>query len=292
MGKLIDLTGQHFGELIVISRGSNTKDNQAQWNCKCSCGKELLISSKTLRKGSIFSCGCKRITRCKDISNQKFGLLIAIEPIGHDNSNKKLWKCRCDCGNEKIIRASDLIAGKIKSCGCLKTEVLSSDLTGKRFGYLTAIKQIGQGKRKDFLWLCKCDCGGEIIVSTNNLTSGNTQSCGCLVSKGEIKICNWLKEHNISFAKQFVFPDLLGKNKTPLRFDVAILENDKPIKLIEFQGPQHYTNIFKLSAEEWEYSLQRDEMKRQYCKEKDIPLLEIKYNEAIEEKLELFIYEN
>lgn len=58
-----------------------------------------------------------------------------------------------------------------------------SDLTGLRFGRLTAIEKVGvtcQGKRGSrSLWLCKCDCGNEKIVVRNSLVTGNTQSCGC-----------------------------------------------------------------------------------------------------------------
>ncbi len=52
------------------------------------------------------------------------------------------------------------------------------DLTGQKFNRLTAIKYLGGRK-----WRCKCDCGRIIDVFTNNLTRGNTKSCGCLNSE-------------------------------------------------------------------------------------------------------------
>lgn len=58
------------------------------------------------------------------------------------------------------------------------------DLTGQKFGKLTVIKRVenyirpsGKAAAK---WLCVCDCGNEIEVITNSLTSKQTQSCGCL----------------------------------------------------------------------------------------------------------------
>lgn len=58
------------------------------------------------------------------------------------------------------------------------------DLTGRRFGLLTALVRIaGQGKlagRKDARWRCVCDCGGESVPSTGRLMSGHAKSCGCL----------------------------------------------------------------------------------------------------------------
>lgn len=52
------------------------------------------------------------------------------------------------------------------------------DLTGQRFGSLTAKKYVG-AKDGDAKWLCQCDCGNESIVYANNLKRGTTKSCGC-----------------------------------------------------------------------------------------------------------------
>ena len=59
------------------------------------------------------------------------------------------------------------------------------DITGQRFGRLTAIKLIPKEERtwsnKERAWLCKCDCGNEIIVRQRSLRSARmTKSCGCL----------------------------------------------------------------------------------------------------------------
>ncbi|OHW63124.1 hypothetical protein EUAN_09080 [Andreesenia angusta] len=54
-----------------------------------------------------------------------------------------------------------------------------SDLTGKKFGKLTVIKFIGVTKYKPF-WLCECDCGNFAEVTSGNLKSGGTKSCGCI----------------------------------------------------------------------------------------------------------------
>lgn len=54
------------------------------------------------------------------------------------------------------------------------------DLTGQRFGRLTVIKRVESSKSGSGRWLCKCDCGNEIIAYYSNLKRGNTKSCGCL----------------------------------------------------------------------------------------------------------------
>lgn len=55
------------------------------------------------------------------------------------------------------------------------------DLSGQRFGRLVVQKQSGQkDKWGKPLHLCLCDCGKECLVTTSQLTSGCTKSCGCL----------------------------------------------------------------------------------------------------------------
>ena len=54
------------------------------------------------------------------------------------------------------------------------------DLTGMRFGRLTPYQKIGTNKHRVALWLCKCDCGNEVIVNSCSLRKGDTKSCGCL----------------------------------------------------------------------------------------------------------------
>lgn len=53
------------------------------------------------------------------------------------------------------------------------------DITGQRFGRLTAQWPAGIGKRRQQCWLTLCDCGQLRVVRRGNLTSGHTTSCGC-----------------------------------------------------------------------------------------------------------------
>ena len=57
------------------------------------------------------------------------------------------------------------------------------DLTGQRFGKLTALAPAGKiGGRT--AWLCRCECGREAVVATRKLRGGETKSCGCLKPDG------------------------------------------------------------------------------------------------------------
>ena len=76
-----------------------------------------------------------------------------------------MWHCKCDCGNETDVRASDLKMGKIKSCGCLKkiNPHKLIDLSGKTYGRLTVIERcedhISKSGYKSVMWKCLCECG-------------------------------------------------------------------------------------------------------------------------------------
>lgn len=57
------------------------------------------------------------------------------------------------------------------------------DLTGQKFGRLTVIKraqsQVLKNGNKQTMWLCKCECGKEIIARASRLKEGRIKSCGC-----------------------------------------------------------------------------------------------------------------
>jgi len=55
------------------------------------------------------------------------------------------------------------------------------DITGQRFGRLTATKRHGS-QNGDATWICVCDCGKQKIAKVSNLKVGHTKSCGCLVA--------------------------------------------------------------------------------------------------------------
>lgn len=57
MGK-IDITGQVFCRLTVVRENGRTKDGKVLYLCKCSCGNEVTVRGRSLRRGLTKSCGC------------------------------------------------------------------------------------------------------------------------------------------------------------------------------------------------------------------------------------------
>lgn len=53
------------------------------------------------------------------------------------------------------------------------------DLKGQRFGRLTAIREDESRRNGAVMWLCRCDCGNEVLVRSSHLRRGGVVSCGC-----------------------------------------------------------------------------------------------------------------
>jgi len=179
MARMIDLTGQHFGQLTAIKPTDERRNRTVIWECKCDCGNTTFVKSSALRSGGITSCGCARGRKGADFTGQRFGRLTAIRPTDERRHGAIVWECKCDCGNTTYVSTSDLTPGGVTSCGCAKWK----DLTGQRFGRLTAIRPTDERRNRTVVWECNCDCGNTAFVRGSTLRSGGTQSCGCLKSK-------------------------------------------------------------------------------------------------------------
>ena len=54
---------------------------------------------------------------------KKFNRLTVLESKGSDKNGNKIWLCKCECGNEKIVTSSHIKSGHTKSCGCFGKEL-------------------------------------------------------------------------------------------------------------------------------------------------------------------------
>lgn len=60
MSKLVDLTGNRYGDLVVVKRAENAPGGIAVWECLCDCGQTTLVRGNNLKRGAVKSCGCRR----------------------------------------------------------------------------------------------------------------------------------------------------------------------------------------------------------------------------------------
>lgn len=112
-----DLSGMRFGKLTVIKRSYVDRHRKIHWECRCDCGNIIYPATDNLKSGNTFRCKtCGARSACNDLSGNKFGKLTLVKIFSY---NPIKYECKCDCGNTKIIRASDILSGKSRSCGCV-----------------------------------------------------------------------------------------------------------------------------------------------------------------------------
>ena len=128
MRRYKNIIGEQFDRLTVIDITDETaKDGSAIWLCKCICGNTVKVSTKRLRNQNTRSCGClQRETasnnRKKDLTNMRFGQLVALEPTSQRRHGSIVWDCICDCGNHHKVAAEVLLSGHCQSCGCIRSK--------------------------------------------------------------------------------------------------------------------------------------------------------------------------
>lgn len=299
---------QKFGKLLVECpvwvKGLVTKPDStaAIWLTHCDCGNDYCISMQQIRKklkqNLVPDCGCGAKKKQDDkYIGKTYNYLTVIErddaykEAGNFSNTNTYYKCRCKCGNFKTVRINILTHGDVKSCGCLKEQQDSinlipnqmADITGQRFGKLVALTPFCKldDKKKEIWWKCKCDCGNTCEVRSISLRSGDTQSCGCLTqSHGELAIEQILKNNNITYIydKEY-FKDLVLPTGGIGRYDFILLDcKQKPYRLIEYDGKQHYISSDFFGGEDGLAKLQKnDEVKNNYAKEHNLPLVRIPY---------------
>ena len=238
--------------------------------------------------------------RVKDISGQKFDRLTVIFPsILKANDGSILWVCHCDCNNDNYILATggDLRRKNFHSCGSREDKIFVqekelnkryTELNGKVFNQIKVL-DFNYSKDRRIYLKCEClICGSIFTARKDAIKTGHITSCGCIHSKGEYSISQILNNKNIPFKKEYSFLDCRDVN--PLRFDFALFDkNTNLVGLIEYQGIQHYQYDINNSwntKEHFDKLIRHDQLKKEYCKNNNILLYEIKYNDNIEQRVE------
>lgn len=274
----INLLNQKIGKLLVIEETNKRKNKSIVWKCQCECGNIEEFSTKELRSDGLIQChqcGNSRKPQTgltKDIIGKKFNHLTVLSKSDKRIGGKIGYKCQCDCEKQTIIYVSktDLERNHTISCGCSKRKYQIGDKINNR-----EIINYGESQNNHYYYNVKClFCGREYKIIGSALKT--TFSCGCQKSLGEFNIIQILNQNNIKYKKEYCFPG------SSFRFDFAILnENNEVIRLIEFDGEQHYEQNIKNSGwntyEKYQYTLENDMKKNQIAKDNNIPLVRIPY---------------
>lgn len=120
-----------------------------------------------------------------NIIGKKFGTYTVLERVVKPNDKNTYFKCKCECEKELVICSQHLRYGKTKTCRtCFESK---HKLIGKRFGKLVVLQNGGLNNHKNpkKQWLCECDCGKNVMITTHHLIDGYSKSCGCSIKYKE-----------------------------------------------------------------------------------------------------------
>lgn len=125
-----ELIGQRFGHLTVLQDSGERFHRGVVWTCQCDCGNIKNIPNLYLKNGHVKTCGnnCIYHSTYEDLTNQRFGKLIALYPTSMKDGSHMYWMCKCDCSNLVEVASGHLKKGDIQSCGCIKTSIGESNI--------------------------------------------------------------------------------------------------------------------------------------------------------------------
>ena len=119
------LIGQQINRWTVLDIKNDRRHADAI--CRCECGTIKPVNIRNLLSNSSKDCGCGRKqrlseTKSKNLVGKRFGKLLVEEMMPTSNRFKRrLYRCKCDCGNVVVLPSSSLTTNHTLSCGCLNS---------------------------------------------------------------------------------------------------------------------------------------------------------------------------
>jgi hypothetical protein len=135
LGTYEEVIGNSFGELMVLSQAEpvligKRQDVRKRVNVRCSCGKEYIVSERSLHENS--SCGCVKpsLRDKRNLTGVSFGRWTVVSE-SEDKAKNGTYKVNvvCTCGTTSTVERGNLLKGTSNSCGCLQKEELSEKNT-------------------------------------------------------------------------------------------------------------------------------------------------------------------
>lgn len=130
----------------------------------------------------------------KDLTDMRFGRLIALEPTEKRHRGSIVWKCQCTCEDKTIVYRSStkLLEGDINSCGCLKREQDKINLTGQSKGNYEHLRLAFQEQKID---------GVAVQLFTDKPNKNNTTGYKGVVKKSDTNYIARIKVNGKTYYK-------------------------------------------------------------------------------------------
>lgn len=272
-------------EYIVLGKYKTEKDDITMFHKKC----QKVI---TIKAGAFVNEG----RRCKECSKESVRNKLVIskhefeqrvlDKLGPEyivtgeyvNANTNIELMHIKCGYKWEINPNGVLRNGT-SCplcgGRLKvTKDRFEKMLSEKFGNeYSIVKYNGFGNMGKFTHNI---CGITFDRRAYSLVRLGYGCPKCSERIGERLVRIELEKNAINYIKEYKIPEC--KNIKPLPFDFAIIQNNKLLGLIEFDGKQHFEPVdFFGGKKSFDECKRRDRIKNKYCKDNNIPLLRIPY---------------
>lgn len=264
--------------ITIIGEYTNTHTKTL---CNCDiCGYRWEATPDKLLQGRGCPSCSKRITGSKEELQKKLNTLDKnITVIGDYVNRNTPILCKCNiCGYTWKVRPYDIL-NKQGCPKCNKCVVTEEEVLQRIYSKNPNIEIISNYTNYITKLQCKCKkCGFLWEALPGNLYQG-TGCPKCKMSKGERKIEKYLIDHKIKYIAQY----FVKTEDSKFYIDFYLPDYNC---FIEYNGEQHYIPIEYFGGElQFNKQLIRDNNLRLYCKNNKIQLIEIKFDQNIEEVL-------
>lgn len=279
-----------FGDTVEVLTKYKTNHDKVLVYYK-NCGHQDYKSpSKLLAGQSCYKCRFKRLSKSKTKTQEQ--IKQELENIGYKvlgeykGAQQKIKVQNNKCGHIYEAQCGNILGGSgCPIChGNKNTKTFTEQVNAKYPNEYTILGKYINNRQKILVRHNKC--GHEWETIPKDLLK-DRRCPKCIMSKGELYIKTFLEEKGIKYIPQYRFDDC--RKILPLPFDFMVEINGK-IKLIEFDGAQHFKNNSLGVATN---PIENDNIKNDYCKKHNIPLLRIPYwwlrNDRIDKELNIFL---
>lgn len=190
-------------------------------------------------------------SRYEDLVGKVYGKLTVIKRLENTKDRRRLYLCRCECGNFTKVKAKYLNNGDTRSCGCYKNfehyqdknyhEALSK--IGEKYGRLKIIDIEKDTKKNRYYMICKCECGNIVKDFYARIKSGDRISCGCYAREQSSKRMSNICHYNLYNKYRWYFIKNNGQKINCRSGYEVIFANYLIINGIEFE---YEPEVFKL----------------------------------------------
>lgn len=265
---------------------------------QCGCGKVFKTSFNTFkysRKRHCDECGMENMKKALRLQYDDVRLFIENNSSCKLLSNKYLndsskLELLCECGTKFFTTYDSFKRNGKRVCDkCARANPHNKytyeyvknfiEIESESGCKLESKKYISGAKRLKI----RCSCGDIFYTPFTifrNYGKRKCDKCTNVMSKGERRIYEYLDDKGVKFLMEYVIDGLNGVSGKPLRFDFALYDSNNKFKFCcEFDGEFHYVEGYERTRDYGALERQQihDQLKNDYCKQNNIPLLRIPY---------------